>query len=292
MGSQTTGTAVALGLALGGCTGGLPAEGREARAELVAALDDRQAVDVEAVSRAARSAARWKGQDALLDVVLGDALANVLMRPGEGLALLRAHPDPSDPRWQAAMGGAALRTGTSAAVHAVQHEAQLSPVDAEAPGVSWLAARALRDPSLGWAALVELDADCRLLDGQPERGRRPLDVPVPERLLATAAEAATRVVLGRGPRPTDDPPETGRGLAPCRTGRLLGEALPSPMLRHVVLAAEGPAPPVAPALYLSLGWGPSREPWVLGSTRPEAAASLIEAALGSEPAAVPAGDRP
>jgi hypothetical protein len=151
-------------LVLGGCTGGLPREALEAREALAAALADRQEVDPEAVAAAARRAAVWKGQDGLLDVILGDALANVLMRPSEGLALLRAHPSPADPQWQRAMGGAALRTGTAAAVHAVQQEAGLPPVDAEAPGVAWLAAQALRDPALGWAELVELDADCCFFD--------------------------------------------------------------------------------------------------------------------------------
>jgi hypothetical protein len=69
------------------------------------------------------------------------------------------------------------------------------------------------------------------------------------------------------------------------------------MLRHVVMAVEGPSPPFTPPLYLSLGWGPSREPWVIGSTRPEAAASLIDAALVegalvAPPPAAPTGDRP
>ena len=274
-----------------GCTSGLPAEGEAARAALAAALADRSTVPVAQVSEAARAAAPWKGQDAELDMLLGDALANVLMRPAEGLALLRSRALPGDPRWKNAMGGAALRSATAGAVYAVQQEAGLAAVDAEAPGVAWLGARALRDPALGWSALVRLDRDCALLDGQPQRGRQGIDVEVPQELLAEArAQGASHVVLGRAERPTDEAPETGRGRPPCRTGRLLGETLPEPMERHLVVAMQGTGPLFSEPLYLSLGRGPSREPWVIGSTRSEAARSLIEAALAREPSAPePAG---
>ncbi len=277
-------------LALSGCTsgGGLPAEGAAARDALAGLLADRATVDVAAVSAAASHASAWQGQDAVLDRLLGDALANVLMRPGDGLALLRQRPDPESAAWRAAMGGAALRAGTAAAVYGVQDEAGLSKVDAEAPGVAWLGARALRDPALGWADLVELDADCALLDGQPSRGRRSIDVPMPPALLATArAQGADRVVLGRARLAADDPPETGKGRPPCRSGRLLAPADLQPMPRHVVLVAAGPAAPFSPPLYISLSRGPDGTPWVLASERPEPATALVAAALAAPAAAEP-----
>ena len=61
----------------------------EARDALAEALTTR---DPGSVSTAARAASEFEGQDPALDRMLGDALANVLMRPADGIALLRAHP--------------------------------------------------------------------------------------------------------------------------------------------------------------------------------------------------------
>lgn len=268
-------------LALGGC--GAPGPAPElvaARATLAALMVDRSAVDVSAVSEAATAAARWKGEDADLDLLLGDALANVLMRPSDGLALLNARPQPDSLAWQRAVGGGALRTRTGIAVAAAEALDALGPVDEDAPWVGWMASRALRDPALGWLDLEAVDAACGLLDQQPQRGRRPVDLPLASGLLDTArAEGARLVVLGRAHATTDPEPDSGKGLVPCRSGRLLGETLPVPMPRHVVVGMVGDSPMFEKPLFISLSWGPDREPWVLASHRPDDANRLIQAAL-------------
>ena len=95
--------------------GGMPSEGKLAAEQLNAALVRR---DVAEVSAAARAADAFRGQDPALDRALGDALANVLMRPEQGLPLLKANPAPDDATWRTAMRGAAVRLGDQAEMNA------------------------------------------------------------------------------------------------------------------------------------------------------------------------------
>jgi hypothetical protein len=262
-----------------GCRG---AQRAEAQAALAEALSGR---DPARVAAAAQAAAPHQGEDPALDRLLGDALANILMRPDEGLSLLLEHPDPGDPAWRAAAGAAALRTGRGEVVGRVAAEARLGDVDEGAPAIPWLGRRALSDPAIGFADLRALLDDCALLDDQPDRGRAAIDAPLPPGLVPVArALGADRVVLGRARAPADPAPESGRGRPPCHRGVLLDvEPLESPLPRHAVLALAGAAPPFSPPLYLSLTRGPDGGPWVLGSTRPDDAQALLRRALEDHP---------
>lgn len=228
-----------IALVLSGCTGmvGFPQEAVRARTAL------RQAVetgDVDQVSAAARAADRWKGRDAELDRLLGHALANVLMRPDDGLPLLEANPSDTDQDWVRWMAGAALRSGDVATMERIQRGLNLQAVDPVDPVVEQYVVRARMSPAITWDDMVTAVLQCRLLDGQPRRGRMPVDRVAPSALPGTAlALGADRVVMGRPERLDDHDPLSGTGDVQCRTGRLVtGGRLPRPMPRNLTLGAE------------------------------------------------------
>ena len=86
--------------------GGGSAERQSAQEALVDALTRR---DPQEVSAAARRASAWEGEDPVLDGLLGDAVANVLMRPEQGWPLLMAAREVGGPAWETAALGATLR---------------------------------------------------------------------------------------------------------------------------------------------------------------------------------------
>ena len=103
--------------ACGGATApGLSEEAVSARKGLEHALVAREPADV---GPAAKKAAQWEGKDAPLDILLGDALANVLMRTEDGLRLLEANKRPEDPKWAKAYMAATMRQGDPEKMKAV-----------------------------------------------------------------------------------------------------------------------------------------------------------------------------
>lgn len=242
---------------------------RSAREALAEALTER---DPERVGRAARVASTWEGQDPSLDVLLGDALANVLMQPNEGIPLLRAHADPSDPTWATALQSAVLRTGNAAALEAALRETGNPPEQVAENLVAWMATRALRDPLLSIADYQAAAEACALFDAHPTRGRRPVDQPAPAGFFeALPRMGATLVVVGRAEVPPDPPADSGKGLQPCRTGRLWpGAQWPEPLSRHVTVGIATDTYP----LFLSVR-PESGEPWVFASTRFDVAGELV-----------------
>jgi hypothetical protein len=252
-----------------GCASGPPAELVAARTTLQDALTTR---DPTQVSTAARAASTFEGQDPTLDRLLGDALANVLMRPADGIALLRNNPSPSDTTWATAYESAALRTGEAAVLEASFRETGSTPIAAPEALVAWMGARALRDPHLTIHDFRAAAADCALYDQQPTRGRRTVDQPAPEGFLTTLAQlGATRVVLGRAEVPPDPPADTGQGLQPCTRGRIYPTvAWPKPLPRHVTVAIDTATQP----LFLSVQ-PQDGTPWVFASTRNDIAGELV-----------------
>jgi hypothetical protein len=209
--------------------------GRSARDKLAQALVERVPTEV---GRAARAASGWEGKDPALDRLLGDALANVLMKPAEGLALLRAHPAPEDPAWAKATLDAAMRSGTPQTITAVWAQLERPAVAAAHPVVQQVAQRARQDPTLEYGLLEDVVGRCVLLDGQPQIGRKPLDLPALAELAPAArALGAHGVVLGRAPRRSDPDPAAGAGPWHCGQRVLLETAWPVPMLRSMVIGA-------------------------------------------------------
>lgn len=249
---------------------GSPSPQAQATAALEAALTTR---DPDTVSEAARAAGEWEGQDPHLDKLLGDALANVLMRPGAGLELLKTRRDPADPMWVAAVAGAAARIGETNVVQAVSDDAGLGLPPVPADALAWLRTQALSDPAIGQDTLEWVAHTCALLDAQPLRGRRTVDQPATDKLPALLPVlGADLVVLGRSTAPADPPPETGRGRLPCRTGRAYVDSTvwPEPLPGHVVVGIRtGEA-----ALHFSVK-PEAGAPWVFGSTQPEATSELV-----------------
>jgi len=251
--------------------GGKDSEMHAARSALADAMSTRDPVKV---SQAARQAGAFEGQDATLDRLLGDALANVLMRPNEGLVLLENHPARSikDDAWVTAIGSAAMRTGELAVLTTMLARAGTPIFDASPELLSWTATRALRDPQLNIHSLRELAADCQLFDAHPSRGRRTVDQPAPLDFPQVLQRmGADRVVLGRAETPTDPAPQSGRGLQPCQTGRLFAEtAWPQPLPRHLTLSAAVDQH----TLHVSVR-PESGAPWVFASQRNDVAGEVV-----------------
>ena len=204
---------------------GLPADALAARDALRSALQTR---DPAQVSTAARAAGAWRGQDPELERLLGDALANVLMRPGEGLALLEQRPAPDDPAWTAAIRGAAIRVGDAATLARVRALTGQPEVALDPDVVDQVATRARLDPTFPLDELDDVNARCGLLGHRPRAGRKDYRAPLPAHLEEAArALGATVFALGRTPLETDGDPLRGQGLYLCRELRLL-PALPTP----------------------------------------------------------------
>jgi hypothetical protein len=227
-----------LAIALSACStmGELSVEGVEARTRLREAI---AAGEVDRVSAAARHADQWRGKEAQLDRLLGHALANVLMRPDQGLPLLEGNPADGNEEWAGWLAGAALRAGDYATMERIRRGLRLPNIDLVHPVVEQLTARARLDPRVGWGDMERAIAACDLLDGQPRRGRMPIEHDAPGVLPATAlALGATDIVIGRAERLDDHDPLQGTGDIKCRTGRLVGgDRLPQPMPRNVTVGA-------------------------------------------------------
>ena len=108
----------------------LPAAAVAARERLAQELTNR---DPKKVSSAAEHAAQWEGQDAQMDRLIGDALANVLMNPIDGLRLLQNNPDVGNVAWEGALLAAASRTGDAQLMRAAWEQADRPSVDFDHP---------------------------------------------------------------------------------------------------------------------------------------------------------------
>ena len=192
----------------------LPDEARAARTALGEALATR---DPALVSEKARAAAQWEGKDRALDLLLADALANVLMRPAEADPILARWPPSDDPAYRAIVFGKALRSSDWDAL------AELLPgAPVDNPVRDQLAIRARHDPSFGEPGFVRTIAACSLLDREPPVGRRAIDLPVPPNVLeALQAWGVPQVAIGRPSQEIDPLPELGQDPVRCQGMRWL-----------------------------------------------------------------------
>jgi len=246
-------------------------EGRAAAAALAQALVGQDPV---VVAPAARAAATWEGADPGLDRLLGNALANVLMKPEQGLPLLRAHPAPGDPDWVRATLDAAMRTGNPATITAVWAELGRPALAADHPVVQQVVQRVRRDPGLHHDLLEDVTARCTLLDRQPQVGRKALDLPaMPELVAAAQALGATGVVLGRAARRSDPDPATGAGPWRCGRAVLLDTAWPEPMPRSLVIGAQDGQTSVFLDIKIEGG-----HPWAYAASDADIGARWLQAA--------------
>ncbi len=196
---------------------GLPPEAIAAQDALVDALASR---DPAAVGETARVASAWEGKNRTLDLLLADALANVLMRPAEAEPLLARWPPSDEPTYRALVFGKALRSSDWETI------ARLLPgLPIDNPVRDQLAIRARHDPGFYEDAFVRAMHACALLDREPPVGRRPIDFPVPPNVLeALAAWGAPQFALGRPSQEIDPLPERGEEPFRCQGMRWLDVA--------------------------------------------------------------------
>lgn len=245
-----------------------------ARAALQAALASGVVADV---SSAARAADVLRGQDPALDRLLGEALANVLMRPLDGLVLLEARPAPDDEHWRLALQDALLRAGDRSRLAAWRAQLGLAALDLDHPVYDQVRARALRDPKVGIAALEDGLSRCDLIDDAPTLGRQSLDLPMPRHMFeAGLALGADRVVLARSAGKMGAGANRDGSSLSCRTrvlvdGGRFGEPFPP---RTVVFALEkGEQRLWVEARMADAG------PWIFGSDDAALAGRWVAAAM-------------
>lgn len=153
--------------------------------------------DLQAISEAARAAAAFEGQDPALDRLLGEALANHLLKGAEGLALLRGNPLPGDRRWLEATADAAMRAGDLPVLVETMQQLGL-PYDATLPATEQVARLSRQDRAVRHTLLAEVARKCALVDARPQLGRQFLDMPSSPNLeRALRLLGATEIVLTR-----------------------------------------------------------------------------------------------
>jgi hypothetical protein len=248
----------------------LPKEAVAARRALSIEL---QARNPEKVSAAAEHAAQWEGQNPELDRLLGDALANVLMHPADGMQLLGANPDPESAHWISAYLAAASRTGDPDHMKAAWGGVGRPVMDFSHPVVSQVRQQMLADPALGLEKMESALFACALLDAQPSVGRQPLDHPVSATLLDVAdAVGATQAVLARPIFRADHDPQSGRGPLHCRKKIWLENGWPEPFPRSLTVGMTDGVHKVFVDIRLNDG-----EPWAFASSDSIAGGRWIEA---------------
>jgi len=245
----------------------LPQEAVAARDALAAALATR---DPAVVSEKARAAAQWEGKDRALDLLLADALANVLMRPAEADPILARWPPGDDPAYRAIVFGKALRSSDWNAI-----EGLLPGVPVDNPVHDQLAIRARHDPNFGESGFVRTITACSLLDREPPVGRRAIDFPVPPNVLeALQAWGVPQFALGRPSEEIDPLPELGQDPVRCQGMRWLDiRELPTLAPHPMTLAASDGVHDV----YVDIKTQKDGH-WAWASNDPERAGRLLDAA--------------
>jgi hypothetical protein len=256
---------------------GLPDHAVAVRAQLAEALVER---DPSVVGPLAEKASEWEGKDGDLDRLLGDALANVLMHPQDGLRLLRSRPDPGNSSWVEAIKAASVRMGDPVVMKATWAELGERVPSFDNPVVPQLVQQLLSDPALASDRAVAGIDGCALLDQQPSVGRKELDHRAGPGLLKVGAMmGADQVVVGRPLYRSDPDPQTGRGPLQCVRKVLLEDGWPEPLSRTLTVGLRQGQRKV----FIDIK-GDNGEPWAYAASDQVAGGRMLRALdlLGSE----------
>lgn len=248
---------------------GLPAEATAAKAELAQALEMRVPSEVQAKAEAA---VKWEGQDAELDWMLGDALANVLMQPTEGIKLLQAHPELTAAHRTQALLLATFREGDTVAMKQAWAEAERSVPAFDNPVTTAMVQHTHADPKITIEQIETGINGCAFLDAQPPVGRSALDYPAGPGLLQAAEWlGADAVVIGRPRVLSDADPHQGRGPLHCER-KVLIDTWPHPFSKTLTLGLAQGHRKVFIDIKLTDG-----EPWVFATSDPLAGGRWLRA---------------
>jgi len=162
-----------------------------------------------------------------LDVALGDALANVLLRPDLGLPRLERHRDHLDGDGVDAYLDAVARTGDLPRLALEVQRVTGVPLDAEHPTARVLSHQAAMDPHTGWQALRDAVRAAELVEIMERGTRRYVDRPVPsvraamEVLVLLLPGWELEVATARSALPSDPDPLLTPGQVPAFRGKRL-----------------------------------------------------------------------
>lgn len=222
-------TAVVAALAVACSSSGTteaPAPHAEALAQLEAAVEAWRASPTSDAQRAVGvAAARLQDVppgDASIDVPLGDALCNVVLRPDLGTPRLTAHAASLTDEAREILLDCQLRLGDLEAFSTTLQAHTGRAVDPESKALQTLSLQARRLPAVGWRTAVRGHDAAALADTRHPRGfrvERPVVVPrALDALVAMYPEHTVRAALTRSTDAQDDPLRD-EGLVPAMGGR-------------------------------------------------------------------------
>lgn len=273
-----------------------------------------QAENIRAATRAWREAPGPELQQALLaacerglevqhpsaelDVALGDALSNVLLRPDLGLPRLERRKQSLDGEGVDAWLSALARSGEPVAFTEAVHQVSGERIDPDHPTLEVLLHQASLHPQVDWLAVRDGMRAARLVEEVDLGTRRPLDRPVES--AGAALEALELLLPGwqieavssRSALPGDPNPTLTPGAVPAARGSrwVLGYAGPGQDLRapgatldlehpaHTVVLAARATSPQGRELVLGLeGRYQEHTLWTWAATDPERAVLWLDA---------------
>ena len=171
---------------------------------------------LEAVRANAERAMEVEQPSAALSQALGDALANVLLRPDLALPYLEPHREQVPAAWLDALLRAHQLDRLSAEYEALRGE----PLDTDHLAAQAISEQAARFPGVGVRDLQDGVAAARLVEEGVARARRLVDIPIDIEVgFVSLAGRPVEVVVARATIPADPDPLTSSGVIPAVEGR-------------------------------------------------------------------------
>lgn len=192
---------------------------------------------LEAVRHACERGLAVEHANADLDVALGDALANVLLRPDLGIPRLEPHVAAPDPSTRDAWLDALTRADARQRLATEHQRLEGQPLDVDHPAAVALASQAAHDPQVHWTDLRDAVLAARLVEDGVANSRIAVDRPLEStgaafEALSILLEGWTlEVVTARTTLPEDPDPLLVRGAIPAADGK-----------RRIVAFARGNEP--------------------------------------------------
>lgn len=186
-----------------------------------------------------------------LQIVLGDALANVLLRPDLGLPYLEGQRDKLDGDGVDALLDAVARTGDLSRLSKEVELVTGEPLSLEHPTATVLIQHAAMDPHTGWEEVRDGTRAARLVEVLERGHRQSIDRPVESSGAALEALGmllegwVVEVVTARSTVAADTDPLMSPGSVPALQGRrrVLGYARSPAELRPPGVALDLARPP-------------------------------------------------
>lgn len=237
-------------IVLAGCVGDVPPDTSTLEAAVRQYRSEPTPEGLTAVSEAAGTFQGVSPGNPQVDLVLGDALCNVLLRPDLGLPHLEEFKKSKEMAEAEPLMDCYLRAGDLSNWTGLAQKRLKAPFNPLNVGLRTVAAHAARDASIGSERAIYAHDATALADAQHPRGR-PLRLPMPDLTMALdvlqAAFPATtvRATLTRSPNASGDEPALHPDAIPSMGGRrrILGFATAAPSFSALAERLKTENPP-------------------------------------------------